>query len=459
MVNDFISFSAKQGIYTVTDISDNIRTVQLYPTEICSCPIEKHCHHILAVKLAQGQQIKVDGTKTAYNITQMRKNTRANKRAKPGRKKPRAGDEDEGAQPRKRSKRIRAPVRPTREHDYGNEESDVKERLELSVSPDVKDAQSELVNLLSDDSLSSSAFGKINPAHSSSTPVHSMQCPDEPIDLSFIRDIEYSKEVWISAGGVLSTNLNIQDRSIVMGEKGNGWLSDLIIDASMEIICNQNPNIGTYQTCSHARSLSFKKQTGTWTVIINTDSRGPGEHWILCTNVGAKEDHIFIHDSARKANVPGPVRLAIANIGHFKSWNMVLQVTDVDRQRNGNDCGVLAIANMVALAHDLPVGKQKYATPKEMRTHLRVCLELKKFSPFPTQGTRKSKGVLNVISVELFCSCKMPEAGKYFKCARCQLWYHLTCQAIDTSLKKISKTTPVHCLQCKVNPEKHKKNK
>ena len=41
--------------------------------------------------------------------------------------------------------------------------------------------------------------------------------------------------------GVLFTNFNIEYKSVVIGERGIGWLSDLIIDASMEIICNQNP--------------------------------------------------------------------------------------------------------------------------------------------------------------------------------------------------------------------------
>ena len=86
----------------------------------------------------------------------------------------------------------------------------MKEHHGLNVSPDVKGAQSELHvgdSLSDENSLSSSAFGKINPAPSSSTPVHSMQCPDEPIDLSCIRDIEYSKEVWVSAGVFFSQTL------------------------------------------------------------------------------------------------------------------------------------------------------------------------------------------------------------------------------------------------------------
>lgn len=172
--NDLISFSPSQGLFTLTDMSHQSRIVSLFPNERCSCPMQKDCYHILAVKLGLGQEVNVDGLKKSYNISKVRKNSRPQKRAKPGRKQPRVGDEDPEPDP------------------LPDHEEIIQEEQE--------------------------------------EPLH-IYDQDEEME----RDINYSRQVWIPASENLSVNLNITDLNIIKDDKDtNGWLNEIIIDSSME---------------------------------------------------------------------------------------------------------------------------------------------------------------------------------------------------------------------------------
>jgi hypothetical protein len=76
-----------------------------------------------------------------------------------------------------------------------------------------------------------------------------------------------------------------------IGDEETGWLNELIIDSAIELIL-KDKSIGVFQSCGNARYPSFRKQVGPWTVILNTDVSGPGEHWVLFTSVDTEQDHV-----------------------------------------------------------------------------------------------------------------------------------------------------------------------
>ena len=86
---DQIVFSSRLGIFTVMD-SNNVHTVKLLPSSVCSCPVRKNCFHILGVKLSLGLNIE-DEINENKNLGVVRKNVRKTKQ-KAGRKRPRPGD-------------------------------------------------------------------------------------------------------------------------------------------------------------------------------------------------------------------------------------------------------------------------------------------------------------------------------------------------------------------------------
>jgi hypothetical protein len=144
--------------------------------------------------------------KKCYNITKLRKKLRESKRRKPGRKQPRPHDEDhkEEAEPEPEPQ-----PQPQPEQEPEPEQDDI---IDLDMPPE----------------------------------------NDEALD----RDVKYSCQVWVRHDQQkLSVDLNVTEREIIDGKQENGWLSDVIIDAAMELIMkNRNhKNIGIYQSCTCAR--------------------------------------------------------------------------------------------------------------------------------------------------------------------------------------------------------------
>ena len=84
-----ITFNPKMHIFNVQGTHD-VRVVNLYPKERCSCPANGLCYHIVGVKLSLGA--KESGRSKERNLTQLRKNTRSKKDKKSGRKRPRTND-------------------------------------------------------------------------------------------------------------------------------------------------------------------------------------------------------------------------------------------------------------------------------------------------------------------------------------------------------------------------------
>jgi hypothetical protein len=316
------------------------------------------------VKLGQGQEVEVDGKKKCYNITNLRKNARESKRRKPGRKRPRPHDEDE----------------------QDDQEDEPMEQEEEPAEP--IDEAADLENVID------------------------LDMPPENEENEIERDIAYSRDVWVlHEAGKLSVDLNVTEREIIESKREDGWLNDVIIDASMQLLLNNknHKNIGIYQSCNLARDATFRRQVGPWSVIVNTDLVGNGEHWVLFSSVGAKPDHVIMYDSAPTGKFTSQLKMAVASIANIKGNKMFIDLVDVHRQDNCKDCGVIAIANMTALAYNLDPKSKKYAKSGLLRSHLKYCLEEKVFLPFPTIGERRSRGTVNERIIELFCTCKLPK--------------------------------------------------
>ena len=61
------------------------------------------------------------------------------------------------------------------------------------------------------------------------------------------RDIKYSEEMWIHQGKTFLCNLNMKDKNRLIGKEDDGWLNDIIIDASMQLLEHQFPDISCTQ--------------------------------------------------------------------------------------------------------------------------------------------------------------------------------------------------------------------
>ena len=370
-----ISLSSKLGIFTVFD-DRNFNTVKLFPAE-CSCPIKKGCVYILAVKLSLNMPLQEDNSGGITNLTTVRKNARVpSKRVKPGRKKPRVGDEDppENTEQLHRPEQDENPEQPRLEQDDGNPE----QQKEHNPEPD---ENTEHHSEHGENPEQHQPEQEENTEHQHYTE----RCIDvDEMNESLERDIDYIKEVWVPADKrVIFENLNVSDRELILDTCG--WLNGTLIDTAMDIIHFQFPQLACLQSSALAVELNFRKHHDPFIQIINRSPEYGGSHWLTITNINCEPGEINICDSAFD-DLPTMETMAICSLIDPPGMQVTVNILDVMQQNNSYDCGMYAIANMVTLAFGRDVTAQRYDRRK-LRSHLFNCLERKEFTLFPKKET------------------------------------------------------------------------
>ena len=287
----------------------------------------------------------------------------------------------------------------------------------------------------------------------------------ESLDVSLteeeIKDINTAihDEMWLLDSHGVRLNLSTIDKQIVLGTGGwpKGWLNDSIIDACHSILKKKYPLLGGLQPCVWATRPQFTTPTAPFLQIINLDPRGNGTHWVLLTNFDCPKGTIKFFDSAHINRVSVHIQKCIAQLLILDQLTMVKIIwVDCDKQRNGMDCGIYAIANMVALAtgnYD-PIGVSY--NQSDMRPHLLRCLERCEMKEFPTKRARRKRislsGTLHSCLFRIICTCKMPDDSTKFtwQCTTCKKWYHPKCQGIGhMTTQQIADSKKLPCMLCK----------
>ena len=225
-------------------------------------------------------------------------------------------------------------------------------------------------------------------------------------------------EVWVT-NDVFS--LNREDEKLVTSP--TGWLSDKIIEAAQMLVLQEFPTMGGLQPIYLQQVSGFDVLCGQFVQVINVHSN----HWCVVSTVGCEEGLVNVYDSmcSHKPVSNDTVRV-IANMLFSQAPKLDIRVMDVARQTNGSDCGVLSIAYVF----DLCLGRNPCSFvyhPANIRDHLAMCLKECCVRPFPVLCNREyAPSGKRVTSVELHCSCRMPE----FDCDSCSTWYHKHCMDI-----------------------------
>ena len=303
-----------------------------------------------------------------------------------------------------------------------------------------------------------------DPGHQGSTGTeHMEQDPEPPLpelrldedtekDESLSRDVRYSLEVWVPADKEkLFENLNVSDRQLLTSNEG--WLNGTLIDAAMQLLKYQYPSIAGLQSSALAIQLDFKRTDRFFIQIINRLPINQGTHWLVLSNPGCQSNEVKIFDSAFD-DIPYLEEQVIASIVDTKASDLQMLMMDVQRQTNGNDCGLFSIANAITLCLGLNPCDFNYRIPL-MRSHLMKCLENREMKMFPltVQGSRKRKKkscIKSTITTDLFCVCRMPDTHTmYVYCDECGIEFHPAC--IDLTDDEAKVMDSVYCLECKAH--------
>ena len=223
----------------------------------------------------------------------------------------------------------------------------------------------------------------------------------------------------------------------------SGWLSDRVIEAAQLLILQQFPHISGLQNPILQQTLTFQVHRGEFVQVINVRNN----HWCAVSNIDCGEGEVRVYDSMYPSISTGTLRV-IASLVFSSASQLVVKMMDVGRQSNGSDCGVLAIA----FAYDICSGsdpcKVKF-NHETIRQHLANCLEKCSLSRFPIVGERRSTGVKSTQTVDLHCSCRLPEerGDKMAECDVCKTWYHQHCMDIPNDVFGDSEV-PWKCKVC-----------
>ena len=117
---------------------------------------------------------------------------------------------------------------------------------------------------------------------------------------------------------------------------------------------------------------------------------------------------------------------------------MTYVVRGCQKQGNGFDCGVFAIAFATSLANGQDPSSLLY-DPSKLRNHLRSCMDSGKLTEFPsTSGRPRTRGQ-KIENADVFCYCRRtdytleskPDSLEMVGCDRkgsdCVLWVHKMC--------------------------------
>jgi hypothetical protein len=231
-------------------------------------------------------------------------------------------------------------------------------------------------------------------------------------------------ELWVNNGAY---TLSCRDREVVLSRRG--WLTDKIICAAQMLLLQFFPNMAGLQPPTLQKVFAFQVHSGDFVQIIHVRNN----HWCVVSTVGCQSGVLRVYDSLYKTLSKEAIHLIVSMV-HVPSSHLNIVMMDVEKQSNGSDCGVLAIAYAFDLCSGMNPCSVRFDHSK-IRPHLTTCLETCQVYRFPVLGERESVP-RKPKTVELHCSCRMPEesGNEMAKCDSCQVWYHRHCMDIPSEV-------------------------
>ena len=228
-----------------------------------------------------------------------------------------------------------------------------------------------------------------------------------------------------------------------------GLINGTIIDACMDIVKHQFPQISGFESSCLGIQLDFTRHKGEFIQMINRTPTNGGTHWLTVSSIGCVPGTIDICDSSFN-DVPSFEQQCIATLVQPPSMELTLNLLDVFPQNNSYGCGLYSIANLVTIACGQDPTKMTYDRRK-LRSHLFACLERKKLSKLSTVGQRTvKKRIKREIVVQLHCHCKLPETHTlYIIYDGCDRYFHPAC--LGMTEEEATSLDVVYCNECKLN--------
>ena len=260
------------------------------------------------------------------------------------------------------------------------------------------------------------------------------------------------------------------------------YLNDAHFSFSMRILRDQFPDVSGLQNTGLYQSSGFESSLNQ--VFVQPVHAGHS-HWACVSNIqtssGLRSDHADLYDSLwNLSDNPSEHELSpaivwqVAQLLRKKDWSetrhLFLTVKPVEQQRNGVDCGLYSIFNMISLLRGQDPTQLSYSST--MRKQLLEMIESKEMDDRYVLGVRDSRNnfkfqkkviIGNVpkmadiqescIDILVYCHCQMPESfGDLIQCEMCENHFHACCYLIDL---KVAQSLEIFvCYHCR-EPENY----
>ena len=222
--------------------------------------------------------------------------------------------------------------------------------------------------------------------------------------------------------------LHQSDRTVLETEKE--WLNDRIIYAGQLLIRQICPDVGGLSDPLLAEALRLHCKGKVFCQVLYNGSH----HWITASSKNCSKNVVRVYDGMHQ--VPSvAIKQQIAALCLSSEPTLDIQCMNVERQRGGFDCGLLALAYATSICMDQDPVNVVYEQTR-LRAHLLNCIVAQKITLFPVNSYRSVRKPISFSSRDkIYCSCRqlyVPGQGM-IQCSSCHEWFHATCSALSDS--------------------------
>ena len=203
--------------------------------------------------------------------------------------------------------------------------------------------------------------------------------------------------------------------------KSGYWLTDIEVNAAQALLHQQFPEVDGFQDTCLSQGNFFQPPRNEFIQIFNVNQ----SHWIALSTVGCPSGHVNVYDSLYR-HLHSDTRSTIASLLQSRDNVLTVVMPEVQKQSNGSDCGVYAIAFSTAILNGIDV-KTLRLDSKRLRPHLRDCLEKGEMCPFPTTECKVTTLEERTFSIEIDCLCRQPNNRSMKNCKKCSKKTHIAC--------------------------------
>ena len=220
---------------------------------------------------------------------------------------------------------------------------------------------------------------------------------------------------------------DVDIHTIITGKE----LTDHIIGIAHSVLHKQFPEAEGLENTTLGPCSNFTTHKGEFSQILHTSKN----HWVLVSNIGSTPSSINLYDSMFKGRMTSSVKKQIAALLMEKGPTITVNVPPVQQQANFVDCGVFAIAFLVALLFKQDPLNITFRVCG-MRDHLLRCLKQGSFQPFPIAKVKNQQNARpKSVKLSLMCKCRMPWISQdaqnpdiwCAQCESCSEWFHKIC--------------------------------